>query len=556
LEAAAQAERSLAFERAAALYKHALDLEPTAADEWTLARKLGEARANAGRDSEAGEAFERAVNALSAHGNPDPEVLLELRSRAAEQYLQGAQVDKGLQVIRAVLQEHGIAYPKSSARSVAGVIETRVRLLVRGLAFRRSAQVGRATEARLEGLWIAAKSLAFVNAMSTTLFSARLTLEAFSAGHAGYLARGLAMVASQDTMLEVPFLYRRADRVLALVKRLADESGSQYEQGFYHLSCSGTSWFRGRFAASLQHSELAAELFAGIGRRASYELAICSLWGIHSLAMTGELSRLATKLAAVRKDAQERSDLFSERTTALGQGVLARLAADDAERALERAEAIMQPGPPEFTIHCYHLLVTRAQTAWYQGRPERAWKHIVQDWSGVRAAMLDQIACVRDELLQLRAHGALAMAAVLGPRDTVEGFRGRRFDRSALLQLARSDAARLRRHRLTQCRPFAELVLASAAQLEGDTERATTLLQSASKGFDAAGMMLYREACNYHLHGRSSAPEHQRSLEWFAQHQVVAPERLVASLAPALKRHAAPSPSAIAQRKSASTGLS
>lgn len=212
----------------------------------------------------------------------------------------------------------------------------------------------------------------------------------------------------------------------------------------------------------------------------------------------------------------------------------------------------MQPRPPEFTIHCYHLLVTRVQAAWYEGRPEVAWQHLVRDWPGVRAALLDQIACVRDELLQIRAHAALAMAKAVGSRGTIPGPSGKSLDRVALRRLADSDARRIARHRLPHCRPFAELISASGAQIDGDVVRATRLLRSAAEGFGLAGMALYREACNYHLLSSDSPEAHFHALEWFAQHRVVAPDRLVAALAPALtttiSSAVTPMPSAVAPR--------
>lgn len=534
-DAAERADRALAFDHAAALYRQILELDPEAADRWELSEKMGNALANAGRSGLAAEAFDQATQWHVAGNDSDAATLLRLRHRAAEHYLQSARADQGIEVIKSVLREQGLAFPSSNGRASLTILGSRLRLMAKGYDFRRSHVKDPALEASLESLFVASKSLAFVSPLPATLFACNLALKSFEAGHGRYLACALSIVASQDTMMEVDYLYRRAERLLELVARVAGESGDAYELGFYHLGRAATAWFRGRFAEAVSSSEAAFELFSSLGRSASYEIAVSHLWGLHSLGMTGNLRKLAQRTNDVRRDALERGDIFCERNAVLGQGVLVRLASDEPELALQRAEAAMQVPPPEFAVHNYHFLVTRAYVEWYLGRPERAWQHVVDAWPGVVSGFFDKLACARDELLHLRAHAAVALAANLGRRDTAPAPKGRRLDRNGLLKLAAGDASAIASHRLPQCAPFAALIRASLARVNGDAATARDELGRAARGFDAAEMALYREVSDY-CRERLAGPAAETSAPraWFHEHGVVRPERLARALAPAL----------------------
>lgn len=105
MAAAEAADRSLAFLRAAALYQAAIELRAGALD--VLYRRLGDACANAGRLAEAADAYlggARHANAAEA---------LELRRLAAEDYLKSGRDARGLEVLRPVLDEVALPYPRS-----------------------------------------------------------------------------------------------------------------------------------------------------------------------------------------------------------------------------------------------------------------------------------------------------------------------------------------------------------------------------------------------------------------------------------------------------------
>jgi hypothetical protein len=127
--AAAKAGTALAFDRAAFFYGQALALAPAspAAPGWS--EELANALANAGRPAEAAEAYLRAV---AGAGHPHR---VELQRRGAEQFLIGGHIDQGLELIRSMLANMGMAVPETSRAALLKMLWWRARLRWRGLNF-------------------------------------------------------------------------------------------------------------------------------------------------------------------------------------------------------------------------------------------------------------------------------------------------------------------------------------------------------------------------------------------------------------------------------------
>ena len=150
---------------------------------------LANALANAGRPAEAAEAYLRAA-AGAGHAER-----VELQRRAAEQFLIGGHIDRGLDLIRSMLASMGVRVPRSPRGALLWLLWRRARLRWRGLRFVPAAvdDIDAETLLRVDTCWSAATGLALVDMISASEFSARHLLMALDAGEPYRIARAMAI---------------------------------------------------------------------------------------------------------------------------------------------------------------------------------------------------------------------------------------------------------------------------------------------------------------------------------------------------------------------------
>jgi tetratricopeptide (TPR) repeat protein len=135
--AAAEAARALAFDRAAKLYRRALELGPgDDAGARALRISLADALANSGRGVDAAQEY------LAAAAGASPAEVLGLKQRAGYQLLISGHVDLGLQILDTVLESMGLRLPVSPKRALVRLLVNRAILRVRGLRFRSGRPAG------------------------------------------------------------------------------------------------------------------------------------------------------------------------------------------------------------------------------------------------------------------------------------------------------------------------------------------------------------------------------------------------------------------------------
>ena len=521
LRAAEQAAAALAFDRAARLYQMSLEVwkgDPHGRS--SLRAKLAAALANAGRGAEAGRAY-----LAAAEGDRDG--ALELRRRAAEQFLIGGHIGEGLQALESVLGTVGMRLARSPQRALAGLLVRRLQLALRGLRFReRSAdQAPPELLTRTDVCWSVGIGLGMVEVVRSAHFQARCLLLALESGEPSRVARALLM--------EMGFSStgggRTRRRTAALRERcraLVEGRGDAYLHGLLAvqegISASMAGEFPDSLAACRRGEAILRERCTGV----TWELDTAHLYQLHALANTGAWRELAGRVGPLRADAGERGDLYLATYILSRNAYLVHLAAGDAVGAEEEQERSLDGWRQRsFQVQHYWDWFARGEIDLYAGRPERAWQRLAAQWSAFRRSLLPRVQAVKIEALYLRARTALALAAGSGPREA-----------RALIAAAERDARALAAERMPWGDGQAALARAGVAVARGDRERACALAAAAETGLSGVGMAHLAAAARWRR-GTLVAGEEGGTLvadarERLARLGATDPERMVGMLAP------------------------
>jgi hypothetical protein len=539
LDAADRAARAMAFDRAARLYRQLLDLEVEGVERWELLARLAEAQANAGRGVDAAQSFERAAVALAARA-PDAARVLALRRRAAEHYLRTGHLDEGIATTRDVLARVGVAFPSSPARALAAVVTQRLRLARRGLGFRlgEEAELPERTRLRLEACWGAAISFAVVDQLVGDALGVRHLREALDLGERGHLVRALGWEAAKSVQLGGRRMRRRAARILAVVERLAADA-DPYHRAWLHITRGTTAYEAAEWRRAHEECDAGLRIFRDHCTGVTWERVTFEAFSLSALAHMGELRALASRLPAAIGDADERGDVYA--AIGLRAGVLSFvwLAQDRPGYARQQADDAIARWPATATFHVQHYLhlIAAVHTDLYRGDAWRAWRRMVEAWPRLRRALFLRLESPAIELRNLRARAALAAAAVTPGGLPIGGAPAdRRWPRARLLRVARREARRLARADLPTGRPFARLIGAGIARIEGRAADAAQGFAAAASDLAALDMGLYAAAARMRAGalagGAAGAWRARECAAWMREQDIRDPAAMAAVLCP------------------------
>ena len=397
--AAARAAGALAFDRAATLYRLALEsLPPGDARGPGLRARRADALANAGRGGEAAREY------LAAAGGATGGAALELRRRAALQLLISGHIDEGLAALRAVLGAVGMDVPSTPRRALGSLLLRRLRVRLRGLGFRPrdAGQIAAEELTRVDICWSAAVGLSLVDPVRGADFQARHLLLALRAGEPCRIARSLALEGMHRAIAGGSGR-RRAARYLQVAQELAHRVGDPHALGLAALGTGYAIFLLGHWERAREAAERAEELFHERCTGVAWELATARFLQCGMLYYLGEIAELARRLPRFLREAEDRGDLYALAT--LGYlGSAAALAADDPEEAGRGLAAVMGP----WTRRGYHIqhrnaLWAAAHVALYRGEGRAAWDLIREQWPALEGSLILRIQFVRITMRHLRA---------------------------------------------------------------------------------------------------------------------------------------------------------
>jgi serine/threonine protein kinase len=518
--AAAQAAEALAFDRAAKLYRLALELQaPQEIEECRLRTGLADALADAGRGAESAREYLRAADTA---GEAEA---LDLRRYAALQLLSSGHVDDGLATLRVVLQAVGMKMPETPQRALWSLAWQWLRLRWRGLGFRQRdlPQLDARELQRLEICRSAAVGLSMVDPLRGAYFQTRYLLLALRAGEPQHLVQALAMEGAHAS-IGGRFSRRRTNELLGAAETLARQFAQPYPAAMVALAKGIADALEGRWEGAWSLCDQAEAIFRAHCTGVMWELSTAHRFALWSLMFLGEVAEMGRRLPALIKEASERDDLYAVTNLSLVIRTFVRLAADEPERARREVAEVMDEWSQQ-SFHVQHMnrLFDEVQIDLYQGKRCAAWERVTEHWPALARSCLLRVQQVRIFLLHLRARAALdAAGAAAEPRP--------------LLRAAERDARLLRRERIAWAEALAQLVCAGVAMGRHDAGGARQLLEDAAGRFDAAGLRLHAAAARRRLAELVPGDQGRRLVEqadvWMISQNVRRPDRMTALLAP------------------------
>ncbi len=547
-QAAERAVSTLAFARAATLYRQALALQPQR-DTLELTTKLGDALANAGRGPDAAAAYLEAVQlaeqenrkrvgklggssallAASPSTTTDVEIV-ELKRRIAEQFLRSGHLDDGLAAVRVVLAAVHFSLPSTPFRSLLSVLLHRALIHLRGFRYRLVAEseVSVRRLNRIDICFSIGTGFSNTDPIRGADFNARALLLALKAGEPFRLLRALSI----ETMHAGTGGTRaraRVDFLLGLVKKLSEQLGHlPLAKAWWHAANGVSGYLVGRFLAAEDHLTEAEAIFDENSTGVAWELASVRYYLLQDLEGLGRLAKMARLVPKHVGEALDKGDLFCATTLRLGLNSTwllgdhiaeARRVADEASRGWSRKG---------FHLQHYFALVSRAQLELYERKGVAAHERMSSHWSELARSLLMRVEAVRVKALHLRARCALAAAQ---EEQSAQ-------ERQRLINQASQDGRRLARELAPHAASLSRLIFAGMAYLSGDIAAAVTHLECAAKGFDGVDLVLHAAVTRRRL-GKLIGGDEGRVLvgaadAWMASETIRCPASWTAMIAPGI----------------------
>jgi tetratricopeptide (TPR) repeat protein len=522
-EAAARAADALAFDRAARLYRQAIELRPlSGAGGRSLQVALGEALANAGRGGEAAEAFRQAAASIEPKSGGDEAAKLELQRRAAEQLLRAGHIDEGMERLREVLDAVGVPMARTPRRALMSLLWSRARLRMRGLWFKpkREEEISPEVLAHVDVTWSAAIGMAMVDTVRGADFQARCLVLALQSGEPRRITKALALEAANNSAAGWPARKRTA-KLLEMTHELATHLASPYATGLL-LGTSGVAAFlEGRWKDARKLCERAEATFRDRCVGAAWELDNVNLFHLWSLVYLGEIRELNLRMPRTLREAESRGDRFMSTSVRTGDLAYWWLCAGDPDGALAAADESMRRWTKQGFLHQHwDDLLARCEIDLYRGDGKAAIRRMEERWKSLSDSFLLLIQISRTEAHFLRARSAIvAWGQSFGD------------EKERLLKIAEKDTRKLARENSPWGPALAILLRALLTHLRGGD--GTAKLLEAEEALQKLDMQLHARVVRRQrgiLTGDKLLVEDADA--WLRGQEVKEPSLLAAMLAP------------------------
>jgi serine/threonine protein kinase/tetratricopeptide (TPR) repeat protein len=524
MSAAMQAAKTLAFDRAARLYRLAIETRCLSDD---VVRKLyiglGDALVNAGRGDEAAEAY------LEAAERSTDAKAIELKRRAVEHRLRSGHIQEALVTLHEILDVFDLKLPSSKSSALLMLLSQRSLLALRGTRFRErgEAEVPRDELMKIDVCWTVAVGMILANPIIGAGFIARNLRLSLAAGEPYRLSRALSLHSMTIAALD-PRNAARAGELREIALDLAHKSRNPHAIALSIMADGWALFWRGHWRRALGVLEQAEVMFRTecSNLEGSPTSRLLILWCLFYL---GELSELSRRLPDLLGQAHERGDLQAAVNMGTGVSHLDALAQDAPDRGQAAvAEHIGMWKSDYFYLQHWGAFVAQIEIDLYRGDAQAAHQRMTQGWPQISSSVPFRNQKLRQDAHFLLARTSLAAAAALPALE--RGDELRRVDK-AVQQIERED--------MPWSAPLALLARAGATHLRGDVSVAVQILDAAEAAFDHADMQLHAEITRYRRgllagdrSGRKQAAGARKAL---IRRGVRRPEAMAACLAPGLE---------------------
>jgi serine/threonine protein kinase len=480
---ARRALRSLAFERAAALYQRALTLaEPDAETKLELTVGLAQSCESAGRGKDSALAYLCAADL--SHGVQRT----DFRRRGAEQLLAVGHGPEGVALLRSVCEQARFPLSVSKRGAWLSVARNFLALYLQGIdPVPVGAEPTADTLLRLETAGTAVNGLSGYMPLQAAGAAGSYLRQALATRAPEHLVRALAFNAHMLAFVDPDS--RLAAAMLDKTIESAQASGSERLRAFVGVSAGGISFCRGAFRQSrAQLTNAIAALRGTVGF--AWELDAAHVYDQFGALMCGDFMELARTTPMLIEDARRRGRLWASVMLTGYGGMPAWLAPDDPdgyERAIvearQRWKPLREPQWPD-----YFLSVGEAMCWTYRGRADQGHRLLAQTHAAYRRSMLTCGAQMAACWYALH-RGTVAAATLSLGAPEARGLETTLKDSVRVLTRTR------RRHWGGHIHTF-EAALALA---QGGADRAVAHLRSAAALHDESGKRLYAAATRIRL---------------------------------------------------------
>jgi eukaryotic-like serine/threonine-protein kinase len=468
LSAAERAQATLAFERAAELYQHCLELcSGEAKQRGSLWHKLGLVLGYAGRGVRAAEALLEAAKLSESAGE-----VLELKRRAASHFVNCGRFEQGDALLEEVMAAASIRAPRTEGKLVAAVLWERARLAMRGSSFRRQTvdQVSPAVLARIDLLAELRLATRTHDALRSALFATQSLRLALNAGEPMRIVRALSSAASHASSEGTPRGAAASRQMLARAEALAKELGTPRERLEISLAQVASTFYEGRFPDVLEPAAETERILRELGPEwgdANYFIRLVTqAFRVGALSQL-DWRRFRLELIEVRREAHATENLHAILSLALNEALSDEIAGQS-ELSIARLDAQRALLPTQrFTIlHILHLTAVY-YTACMTGEHAWGFEHSAAYWEAFQSSPLRQTLALR--------------AMVYGGRTRLLLNESVRSPDPPLLREAKKSAANMASYQYSR-------LLARITYLEGDRAGALSLLEKCAQEYGSRGM--------------------------------------------------------------------